>query len=247
MTKIVCAECRHENEPERIYCHNCGARLDRSTVRKEKAVAQESPEKTQARLKEMLDPARGRSKALAGKVVKLVLGAALAAAILEMFLPPDLPPEGKGASFAPMISMDLLSAIESHQPPQLIYSQQQVNDYLASTIRRGNSPAKQGYFPIRRLFAQFDEGVFTMTSAYSFFGLPLYDSGSYQVQIDKGTFATHCTGGHIGRMPVHPWLMQRLGLLLGKSWSTLDREAKQIARLAGIEFHPQSVTLIVAR
>ena len=30
VTKLVCPDCRHENEPERIYCHNCGARLDRS-------------------------------------------------------------------------------------------------------------------------------------------------------------------------------------------------------------------------
>ena len=48
-------------------------------------------------------------------------------------------------------------------------------------------------------------------------------------------------------MPIHPLIMQRLGLLMGKTWGTLDREKKQVARLAGIEFHPQSVTLIVAR
>ena len=48
-------------------------------------------------------------------------------------------------------------------------------------------------------------------------------------------------------MPIHPFVMQHLGFLLGKTWTTLDREKKQVSRLAGIEFHPQSVTLIVAR
>lgn len=36
MTKLVCAECRHENEAERIYCHNCGECLDRSAVSTQK-------------------------------------------------------------------------------------------------------------------------------------------------------------------------------------------------------------------
>ncbi len=247
MTKLVCPECRHENEPERIYCHNCGGRLDRSAIRKENAANEETPEVTQARLKKLMDPARGRSKAIGLKVVKILLGAALAAAVVEMLLPPDLPPAVKSLELAPMISMDLLSAIESRQSAQLVYNQQQVNDYLASAIRRSNSPAKEGYFPIKRLYAQFDEGKFSIDTAYNCFGLPLYVAGSYRVQIDQGKIAANCESGHIGRMPVHPLVMQRLGLLLGKTWATLDREKKQVARLAGIEFHPQSVTLIVAR
>lgn len=247
MTRLVCPECRHENEPERIYCHNCGGRLDRSAVRKEKAATEESPEVTHARLKRLMDPARGRSKAIGLKLGKILLGAALAAAVVELLLPPDLPPEVKNVELAPMISMDLLSAIESRQPAKLVYSQQQVNDYLSSTIRRSNGPAKQGYFPIKRLYSQFDEGKFGINTAYNCFGLTIYVAGSYRVQIDQGKIAANCENGHIGRMPVHPLVMQRLGLLLGKTWATLEREKKQVARLAGIEFHPQSVTLIVAR
>lgn len=247
MTKLICPDCRHENEPERIYCHNCGGRLDRSAIRKEKAEAGESSEMAQARLKQMFDPARGRNKAIAVKLGKVIGGALLAAVLVELLLPPDLPPDVKSQSLAPMISMDLLSAIESHQPPQLVYSQQQVNDYLASSIHRSNSPAKEGYLPIHRLFAQFDEGLFRIDAAYSFFGLPLHNSGLYRVQIDQGKMVANCAGGYIGRMPIHPLLMRGLGFLLDKTWTALDREKKQISQLAGIEFHPQSVTLIVAR
>ena len=247
MTKIVCPECRHENEAERIYCHNCGARLDRTAVRKEIAASEESPEATQARLKRLMDPARGRSKALALKLTKILLGAALAAAVVEMLLPPDLPPEVKSLELGPMISMDLLSAIESRQPARLAYTQQQVNDYLSSTIRRASSPAKEGYFPIRRIYSQFGEGTCGISTAHNCFGLPLYVDGTYRVQLDQGKIAANCESGHIGRMPIHPLIMQRLGLLMGKTWATLEREKKQVARLAGIQFHPQSVTLIVAR
>ena len=101
------------------------ARFERKTPQTKRA-----PEATQARLKRLMDPARGRNKALALKFVKVLLGAAVAAAVVEMLLPPDLPPEVKSLELGPMISMDLLSAIESRQPAQLVYTQQQVNDYL---------------------------------------------------------------------------------------------------------------------
>ena len=55
--KLICPECRHENEIERIYCHECGARLDRSKVAKTEAQA-EDPKETQRRLRALLD-ARG--------------------------------------------------------------------------------------------------------------------------------------------------------------------------------------------
>jgi hypothetical protein len=54
-------------------------------------------------------------------------------------------------------------------------------------------------------------------------------------------------GGYIGRMPIHPALMKYADVLLGKAWECVARERNSVARLAGIEFHPQSVTLIVAR
>ncbi|MBA3830630.1 MAG: zinc ribbon domain-containing protein [Chthoniobacterales bacterium] len=247
MTKLVCPDCRHENEPERIYCHNCGARLDRSAVKKEKIESEESTQGTHDRLKRMFDPARGRSRAIATKVVQVIVGALCLAVVIQMVLPPDLPPEVKSESFAPMISMDLLSAIESHNPPRLTYSQEQVNDYLVSSIRRSNSPAKEGYFPIRRIFIQFEEGICRMHVAYNFCGLTLFNSCFYQVTVSEGKIQALCEGGYLGRMPIHPLLLRRLGFLFRKTWETLDREHKQIAKLAGIEFHPQSVTLLVAR
>ena len=45
---IICPDCRNENEFERIYCHDCGAKLDRSRVKKEAIVVEEKPEEIQA-------------------------------------------------------------------------------------------------------------------------------------------------------------------------------------------------------
>ncbi len=245
MTKLVCPDCRHENEPERIYCHNCGARLDRSAVKKQKIESEESSQGTHDRLKKLFDPARGRSRAIVTKLVQVIVGALCLAVVIQMVLPPDLPPEVKTESFAPMISMDLLSAIEGHNPPRLTYSQEQANQYLVSSIRRSNSPAKEGFLPLRRIFVQFDEGICRINVAHNFIGLTLSDGCFYKVTVNEGKVLATCEGGYFGRMPIHPLLLRPLDFLFHKTWQTLDREHKQIAKLAGIEFHPQSVTLIV--
>ena len=54
--KLTCGQCGYANEPERVYCHNCGSKLDRSVLPKEEAKRkEESPETARrivARLKE---------------------------------------------------------------------------------------------------------------------------------------------------------------------------------------------------
>lgn len=247
MTKLVCPDCRHENEPERIYCHNCGARLDRSGVKKEKEATEENAATTQERLRKMFAPDRRLNRDIWIKLGKVILGALVAAVVIQMLLPPDLPAEKKNDAFAPMINMDLFTAIENHNPPRLTYSQAQVNSYLASTIRRMNSPAKDGFFPISQLFAQFEEGVFRLNVRHAFFGFPISCGSFYHVSVDQGKISATNSGGYIGRMPIHPAIMRYLDILFSKTWATLARERKDVARLAGIEFHPQSVTLITVR
>src|SRR5467141_2296256 len=88
MTKVTCGECRHENEAERIYCHNCGERLDRSVVAGQKKT--QDPQETHRRLQKMLGrPNRARQNFFA--VSKLALVAAVVAALVEIAMPPDLP------------------------------------------------------------------------------------------------------------------------------------------------------------
>ena len=247
MTKLVCPDCQHENEVERIYCHNCGSRLDRSAVKKEITATEESTEVTQRRLQHMFSPTRGRTKRMVAQAIKLILGACCLAALIQMLLPPDLPEQSKSDSLTPMISMDLLSALQAHNPPRLTYSGEQVNAYLAAAIKRKNSPAKESFFPIQRLSVQFNEGTCSINMTRSFLGLPISEGATYGVATGEGTIAAAYTSGYVGRMPIHPQLMRACGPIFQKAWETLDRERQQIAKLAGLEFHSDSVTLLIVR
>src|SRR5690242_15084185 len=123
--KIICAECRHENEAERIYCHNCGERLDRSSVVATKKV--EDPTETHRRLRKMLQgPSRTRQNFFVAS--KLLLAAAATAGLVQMVLPPEFPAAVKVS--AP-IQIDLELENATQKPAVLNFSQQDINAYLS--------------------------------------------------------------------------------------------------------------------
>jgi hypothetical protein len=247
MNRITCPECQHANEPERVYCHNCGARLDRSQLVKEKASQAPTASDSRQHLQKMFNPRRGQGLRSAVKLAKILVGAVICAAIIVMLLPPDLPPEPKNYTFAPMIGMDLTSALSSRRTAPLVYDETQVNSFLASNLRRKDSPAKQGYFPLERILVRFDEGACSITTKRMLYKLPIYSGGSYRVSLDNGKIVATSNGGFIGRLAIPSTLMKAAAPLLEKTWSSLARERSAVARLAAIEFHPQSVSLIAAR
>ena len=122
-----------------------------------------------------------------------------------------------------------------------------MNSYIASNLRRKDSPANQGYFPLKRVMVRFEEGLCRIGAERDLLGYSIYSGSSYRVKIDNGKIISTNTGGYIGRMPIHPALMKYADIILQKAWDSLARERNSVAKLASIEFHPQSVTLVTAR
>src|SRR5476651_1657001 len=85
---IVCKQCNHANEPERVYCHNCGAKLDRTLLPKEPQVPKESAEKARRRVKKMTSPARGFFLHWQKLLVETIMFAITAAALIQAARPP---------------------------------------------------------------------------------------------------------------------------------------------------------------
>ena len=98
MTKLICPECRKENEAERIYCHECGAKLDRSKVISSKPA--DARVKEQKRVRNMFDARRAKIRLLFFKLAKSILGAFAAAVVVSMFLPPGGGPAAQGSGGA---------------------------------------------------------------------------------------------------------------------------------------------------
>jgi hypothetical protein len=242
MIKLICPECRRENEAERIYCHDCGARLDRTALAKA-APKGEDVKETQRRLKSMLDPQRAKMRLLFFKVSKLILGALAAAAVVQMILPPDLPPRAKTGDFPPQINLDLENAAMNHGAAPMQYTEAQVNAYLGSALK-SKQAALSKLLQFERGFVNFDENLCRVTAERSLFGFSLFTSTSSRVSLQNGTLSAANNGGSIGRLPIHPLLMKYAEpLFFSDLWTALDRERKAVAKMNSIEFHPQAVVL----
>lgn len=243
MTKLICPECRRENEPERIYCHDCGARLDRSSLAKVAPKGEDAKE-TQRRLRTLLDPQRAKMRLMFFKISKVVLGAFAAAAVIQMIIPPDpLPERPKSGDFPPQINLDIENAAMNHNSPPLQYTEAQVNAYLASALRN-KRPALSKLLQFDRAFVSFDESVCRVTTQRSLFGLPVFTTTSSQVTLENGNLKASNNGGKIGRLRIHPLLMKYTDPLFGDLWAALDRERKAVTKMNAIEFHPQAVVLV---
>ena len=240
--KLICPECRRENEAERIYCHDCGARLDRSALAKIAPKGEDAKE-TQRRLRTMLDPQRAKMRLMFFKSSKFVLGAFATAAVIQMALPPDVPPRTKGGEFPPQINLDIENAALNQGAPPLQYTEAQVNAFLGSALK-SKQAALSKLLQFERAIVRFEENICHVTAQRSLFGFSVYTTTSSKLSLDNGTLKAANNGGRIGRLPVHPLLMKYSDPIFSDLWTALDRERKALAKMNAIEFHPQAVVLI---
>jgi hypothetical protein len=242
MIKLVCPECRRDNEPERIYCHDCGARLDRSALAKV-APKGEDVKETHRRLRSMLDPQRARMRLMFFKISKVILGACALAALIVMLLPPlDVPARVKSAELPPQIGFDLENATQNHGGAPLTYKEEQVNAYLVSALK-SKQAALNKLLQFERALVKFEENSCRITVERSLFGYSIYTATSQAVTLQDGKLTGVNNGGSIGRMPIHPALMKWADPIFGDLWTALDREKKLVMKMGAIEFHPQTVIL----
>jgi hypothetical protein len=241
MIKLVCPECHRQNEPERIYCHDCGARLDRSVLAKV-APKQEDAKETHRRLRSMLDPGRAKMRLTFFRISKIILGSCALAVLIQMLQPPIHLPERVKNVELQQINLDLETASMSHGAAPLRYTEAQVNAYLVNVVK-GKQAALSKLLQFERALVNFDEGVCRITAERSLFGFSVFPAISYNVTLQNGTLTASNNGGSIGRMPIHPVIMKFGDILFTDLWTALDREKKSVSKMGAIEFHPQTVVL----
>ena len=247
MTKLTCPDCRSENEVERVYCHDCGAKLDRSRLKKEGKVAEERPEEIQKRVRRMFGGRPDRFKRAFFKLSKVIIAACAAAALVLLFSPPpEVPEKTKNSELPSQINLDLENATMAHRGGQLQYTEQQVNAYLANALRNKQAALDKPLLHFERVLVKIDEGLCQITAERSLFGYPLYTTGIFEVSTANGKLSASSRGGSIGRMQIHPEVMKYGDVVFADLWKALERERKLVAKLAAIEFHPQTVVLRAA-
>ncbi len=242
---LLCKQCNFENEPERVYCHNCGAKLDRALLPPE-AAKREDPQAVQARVRSVVRPSRLMVVPVLLNLFLSLLVAAVLAAVILMFRPPDGRPalSAETLMMAPPISDNLEDLVQSPSRQRLAYTEEQVNAFLQATLHVKEESAFGLAVKYERSFVHFGEGYCRATLQEGIFGYSFYVSSTDAVEIKNGQVVTHPLAGSIGRLPIPAKIMPQVEKALGPLWDALDTYKKLVARLGAITFHAGSVEVM---
>ncbi len=232
--KLTCGQCGYANEPERVYCHNCGSKLDRSLLPKgEEQRKEESSENARKRVAKMTNPS---ATSLGRELWTLckVLGSALAcAALILMARKPDGVPSTRMDVLPRMISMEIHETLNAPQPRAIAFAEPEVNAHLLKTVK-----AKEGVIPgvqFKRMFVNFlGDNVLRASTEQSLWGYSVYSGMMFRVGVVDGKFRADCVGGNFGRLRVHPLIMKNVDFAFQKLWANLKRERDQMDKMQSV-------------
>lgn len=240
---LPCEKCGHENEAERVYCHNCGTKLDRSLLPQEDAkhAKNESSEAAQKRIKKITNPTAGGPLRELKTAASVLLYAALTAVVLLVIQKPlDAPAESKGLQER-SVGGDLLDAIESPVPRRVDFTEVEINAHLQQMLK---SKGGGGLLEFKRAYVKLEPGEVHFGSEQGLFGLPVYSGVCYRVERKDGKLTATMIGGNFGRLAVHPAAMNYLDFFFQKLWTALKNEKKQMENMQNIIVQKGAVTLV---
>ena len=244
---ITCKECGHANEIQRIYCHNCGGKLDRSILPPEET-PEETQEEVRKRVTKLVNVKRGFWSGSWKSALHSVGWALFFACLIQMARTPDdvVPPPPKGTMIEkPMIPMALNHAMLETTSQEVRIQEETANNYLRSVLKPKATGVYDNELKFLRLIVQFTKtGICQFTSEQSIFDHPLYARVDYRLQIMDNKVRAICIAGSLGRLPVHPVIMQYLDFAFQPLWDSLDHEHKQIDQMQAIEVRDQEVVFV---
>ena len=248
MITLVCGHCGHENEVQRIYCHECGIKLDRSSIPSEEPHPKEI-KKQQQRLKKMTNPYNGFFVGWPRKLVNNFLLAIVTAGLIPAVRTPLNAPPGKKRGElvdAPQIILILEDATSRHTLQRFAISEADANAYLGNTVKsvKIELPWSDDALKFDRAFVNMEEGICRIVQQYSFYDLPFYLTSSYRLQIKEGKLEATNVGGALGRVPIHPLLMQTPELIFQGVWDNLKHEKRLLDKMQTVEVHKGNVLVV---
>ena len=241
---LPCGQCGYENEAERVYCHNCGAKLDRSLLPKEEEGSgkTETPGQARKRIAKMTNPKSGGGLREVKTAVNVLIYSAILAAVFLVTQKPDGVPEVGKELPARFISDDMMDAVNSPQPKRVDFTEGDVNGYLQQRLK--SKDAGSAGMEFKRAYVNLLPGVIHIGSEQSLFGLLVYSGVLYRLEVRDGKFTPTIVGGNFGRLAVHPFAMQYLDFFFQKLWSALPNERKQMDRMQRVEVQKGTITLL---
>jgi hypothetical protein len=236
--QLTCGACGFSNEPERVYCHNCGAKLDRSLLPSvEGGKNEESTEAARRRIRKMTNPA-GYSigQFLKSLIITLFWAVVVASAFLCAQKPEDVP-EDKNELSQRLVQSELMEATQSPTPRTISFNQEEVNATLKQSLKRAiaNGSATIPGVEFQRAYAVLMPNIVHLGLQQSLWGYPIYSGVDYRLTVVDGKFTPIMVGGNFGRLPVNLNVMKYLDFAFQKLWLALKREHDQVEKMQNVQ------------
>ena len=231
-----------QRELERVYCRNCGAKLDRSLLPKAVAKKQDAPETVRKRVKKMTNPGSGGIWREIKALLKVAFFSALLAAVSLFFVKPADMPEIKKGDEIRLVSSDMMEAMGSPTPRAVRFSDNDINQYFAKALKPKDTmvPGVQ----MVHAYAACSPGVLHLFEEFSVFGLSTYSRVDFKIEVKDGKFTPTIVGGAFGRLSIDPQVMPYTDYAFGTLWSSLDRERKEMDKFLSVTVQEGHLDLV---
>lgn len=206
---IRCQACGFENDQTRVFCQNCGTRLQIAG----QPVAAAAPERAvRKKMVQRREPSRLRLpvgfSVLAKEAIFIGLLGALMASFVQALRPPDaLPaPVAPRPAAASLLAADIRAAMASDVPQTVEISPGEANNFLVSRVA-GAEDVAFWQARLARAYVTFQEGKVNFGIEQRWAGHPVYlQLVARPVAAERGTSAV-VEAGSIGRLPVPSFLL----------------------------------------
>lgn len=240
---ITCRACGYaKNEPERVYCHECGEKLDRRKVPRREVTSKAE----QRRLRRLIHPRVPFLLPLLGGIGKTVLISLSVSLLLLILIPPPhpLPPTEEERFDPPRLSIELERALMTDRPIRITVEERSINTYFDAHIRSRDTSVLGISLRFDRAFVHLEPGICHISMVRKIGGLPLYTRAAYALEINARGLQVERRGGGIGRLAFAPFLMPLLDGSFAQLWKTLDSERKLVQRLQSIEIEEGRIVMV---
>lgn len=234
--QLTCGACGFSNEPERVYCHNCGAKLDRSLLPSvEQDKNHESVETTRRRIRKMTNPGGYTIGQFLKSLVTVLVWAAIIAAAYLISQKPGWVPEDSKELPTRLVQSELMEATQSPTPRTIAFSEADVNAALKQSLKRAAGTGAIPGIEFQRAYALLKPNIIHLGAQQSLWGYPVYSGVDYRLTVVDGKFTPIMLGGNFGRLPVHVEAMKYLDFAFQKLWVALKREHDQVEKMQNVQ------------
>jgi hypothetical protein len=247
VNSIECAQCGHQNDLTRVFCQNCGLRLERPTG-DELRISE--PTKAAFAVRQ-----RGRSAAtemigaifgLIRRLITTAILAALLALVIQLARQPDGVPPDQPANDAQagQLLQILQTSAGSTYARTIEITEAQANNYLKSSIVPDQEESGKFLRPnFSRAFVIIKSGELDFFVEQKFYGWPIYMHLVTVPETSGGKLSLRVTRGGIGRVPLNKRLVPLLERVLRPVIASTSQAAAVLETVDAVDLAPSVAKL----